>query len=157
MKTFERICWFWCSGDAFCGDAFCGAPCSVAAVAGLGVGARVLDAAATGLAAPLPWVAWFGLDAAAGLGVNVAPARGLVRYSTVRRRPAARARLALPGCTPIRLRSRQGSQGWPDHSEVEPTNRNKLGLKSVHRGVRTCDGKRTSWAPSSPSSIRSRK
>ena len=32
------------------------------------------------------------------------------------------------------------ARGWSDHSEVEPTNRNKLGLKSVHRGVRTCDG-----------------
>ena len=160
MKTFERICWFWCSGGGFCGAA-----CSVAAVAGLGVGARVLDAAAglgvnaapaTSLSGPL-WGRAGANAAAAGLGVNVAPARGLVRSSTVRRRPAARARLALPGCTPIRLRSRQGSQGWPDHSEVEPTNRNKLGLKSVHRGVRTCDGKRTSWAPSSPPSIRSRK
>lgn len=37
-------------------------------------------------------------DDGAGLGVNVAPAWGLVRSSTVRRRPAARARLALPGC-----------------------------------------------------------
>lgn len=159
MKTFERICWFWCSGDAFCGDAFCGG----GGWARRGWARRgwfafstppPLAAPATSLSGPL-WGRAGANAAAAGLGVNVAPARG---WSGPQRCGAARLRAQGWRCPAARLFAcAAAGQGWPDHSEVEPTNRNKLGLKSVHRGVRTCDGKRTSWAPSSPPSIRSRK
>ena len=108
MKTFERICWFWCSGDAFCGDGVCGAPRSVVAVAGFGVGARVLDAAAglgvnaapaTSLSGPL-WGRAGANAAAAGLGVNVAPARG---WSDPQRCGAARLRAQGWRCLAARL------------------------------------------------------
>jgi len=107
-------------------------------------------------------------DDGAGLGVNVAPRvvdqvlngaqpAGCARnFSGCARNFPERAALAPPPA-PMPLLPAAAVRGWPDHSEVEPTNRNNPGLKSVHRGVRTCDGKRTSWAPSSPSSIRSRK
>lgn len=115
-------------------------------------------------------------DDGAGLAVNVAPRvvgpvlndaqpAGCARnFSGCARNFPERAALAPPPAPMPPLPAAAGlgvnvvpGRGWPDHSEVEPTNRNKLGLKSVHRGVRTCDGKRTSWAPSFPPSIRSRK